>query len=152
MNLRFAAAAIVAVGLVFLGAALLQPSADPEPPSTRDEFQIRVATSAGATRAATVVCEGDISGTGYLAEKPVAFQACTFDHTVSVHRYLLDGRSACALLVADAAPVPDATKTGTATVRGVYFDKQISRHIDGPGGDACDRAAWKLLAPLLPQN
>jgi hypothetical protein len=153
VNLRYVAAAIVAVGLIFLGAALLQPSPDEpvNPIGLTDRFLVRAEMADGTAARATATCEGTVHGTGYLSDPAASARACTFDNTVSVHRFLLKGRSACPLLVADAAALPERTAVGTATITGIYFDTHIDRRIDAVGGSACDRAAWKLLGPLLPQ-
>lgn len=151
MNLRVVAVVIAAIGVLVLGAALLQPRDEPTPPpGARDGFVISATTSDGVKHTASVECEGDIVGTGYLAKPADAFKACTFDDTVSVHRFLQAGPSACDLLIADAdnPGLIEPKTSGTALIKGIYFDEKISRRVED---DECGHAAWKLLAPLLPQ-
>lgn len=148
--MRSVAGVLAALGVLFIGAALLRPTAEGEQPDLRDRFEVRVQDADGAVAKAAVVCEGDIVGTGYLADAERSHLACTFDTTVAVHRYLQHGRSACSLLLEDAAGKEPRSPLAEATITGVYFDAPITRRIDAVDGDACDRAAWTLLAPLLP--
>lgn len=143
------AVALMAAGAVYLLIAALHR---PEPKhgavaDTTDRFAVRAVVD-GKTQAASVSCEGDITGAGYLAEPVAAFKACTFDKVVSVHQYL-QHRAACADLIRDAATVADRP-LGKVTITGVYFDAPLSLTLDAQHGSECDKAAWKLLGPLLP--
>ncbi len=143
------ALAIIAIGLAVLGAALLQPSGkEKEPVDTRDHYVI-AATIGGTTERATAMCEGDTAGTGYLADPKAAFDACTFDKVVSIHQYL-QHRASCDDLIRDAATAPSRL-LGKVTITGLYFDEPLKVTLDAEHGTACDRAAWKLLGPLLPE-
>ncbi|MDP1794299.1 MAG: hypothetical protein Q8K63_09205 [Acidimicrobiales bacterium] len=154
MKLRALAVVLAALGVIFVAAALLRPAAGPEPATLKviaDRFSIDVALADGSEHHAEVLCEGNIKGTGYLASADASFRACTFDSTVVVHRYL-QSRADCAAIAAKAAELPNGSfVVGKATITGIYFDKPIEHRIDAVDGSDCDRAVWKLLAPLLPQ-
>lgn len=149
---RTVALVVCAIGVMFLSAALLQPRGAPEAsPLTviPDRFEISVDLADGKKHQADVVCEGAIKGTGYLASAQSSFEACTFDKKVNIHRYLRSSED-CEGLIADAVALPAREPLGVATITGIYFDKPIERRIDAVNGSECDRAAWKVLAPLLP--
>jgi hypothetical protein len=123
----------------------------------RDNFSITLQLRDGSLYSATAICEGPISGTGYLASGLAAFNACTA-HTNSLHTtdYLEStrrtgqtARKSCRDLIRDAktfhGPVPPL---GKATIIGVFYGDAITRHVDATRG-ACDRALWKLLAPMF---
>lgn len=137
------ARALVAVGVI--GAVSLQffgPDDAPKDTETRSHFVVKA-----GDQTATVLCEGDVVGTGFLAAKDRAIAACTFDSNVVVHQYL-QGRASCADVIA--AGSAGDFYDGEATITGVYFGDRIRRVVDADGGE-CDRAAARLLAPLLPQ-
>jgi hypothetical protein len=148
---RGIAVAIAAIGVMIIAGALLQPDAAPDGPTIEvipDRFAIDVQLSDGTSREAAVLCEGDIKGTGYLASAQASFSACTFDKKVNIHRYL-QAKADCNALIADAASLPERLPLGVATITGIYFDKPIERTVDAANGTECDRAVWKLLAPLI---
>jgi hypothetical protein len=151
-----------------LGVALLVASCSQNelPPSVRNADQrdgtttslaVTVTLSDGSSRAATVECDGEVTGTGYLENPGHSSAACV---TILISAPLVDflraradsgvdPRSKCKGIIASAAMV-DVPKPegGTAEISGRYRGFKTRRIVDS-NRNSCDGALWLLMQPLF---
>jgi len=121
------------------------------------QLAVRVALADGTERSATLDCEGDVSGTGYLADLRYAGPACT---TIMISAPVInflrgkadshfDPRSRCDAIIESAKSTRAAAALGRAQISGTYHGFRTRRRVDAMGSDKCGKALWKLMQPLF---
>jgi hypothetical protein len=121
------------------------------------QLTVSVVLADGSRRQATIDCQGDVQGTGYLAEVRYAGPACsTIMISAPVVNFLrakaeshFDPRSRCDVIVESAKPIDDPGTRGRAEIEGTYHGFRTRRTVDGSGSDPCGQALWKLMQPLF---